>query len=104
MHEIDMEKSQREESRWRVLRALDAGRPHPVAETIIFRALHDIALSATPHQLRRELTYLEERKLIEVIGKDDSATWLAKLTRHGIDVVEYTVACEAGIARPKKYW
>jgi hypothetical protein len=27
-----------------------------------------------------------------------------KLTRIGIDVVEYTVECDPGIARPKKYW
>jgi Fe2+ or Zn2+ uptake regulation protein len=104
MHEIDLEKVQREESRWRILRALDAGRPQPVADTILFRCLHDIALPITPNQVRRELAYLEERGLVHVIGRGTSPTWLAELTRDGVDVVEYTVPCDAGIARPAKYW
>lgn len=104
MHEIDLEKAQREESRWRILRALDAGRPHAVAETVLFRVLHDISLPITPHQVRRELGYLEERGLVHVNGRGVSPTWLAELTRDGVDVVEYTVACDAGIARPAKYW
>jgi hypothetical protein len=28
---------------------------------------------------------------------------LAELTRYGVDIVEYTIACEPGIARPKKW-
>ena len=103
MNEIDLEKAQREEARWRILRALDAGRPRPVAETIIWRTLTDISLPITPHGTRRELDYLEERGLVKITAKD-SPTWLAELTRDGIDVVEYTIDVEPGIARPKKWW
>jgi hypothetical protein len=102
MHEIDLEKANREEARWRILRALDAGRPRPVSETIIFRTLQDIELPLTPHGLRRELDYLRDRGLI-LVTAEDSPTWLAELTRYGVDIVEYTIACEPGIARPKKW-
>jgi hypothetical protein len=99
---IDLDKIHREEARWRILRALDAGRPVPVNETIIMRIIQDIKLPMTPHGLRRELDYLEERELIRVLDKD-SGTWSAELTRIGIDVVEYTQPCDAGIARPPKW-
>lgn len=102
MNEIDLERLQREEARWRVLKCLDAGRPGPVSETILYRVLVDINLPLTPNGLRRELDYLEERELIE-ISDQGTPTWSAKLTRIGIDVVEYTVECDAGIARPKKW-
>jgi hypothetical protein len=54
-------------------------------------------------ELRRELDYLEERELLEISGRD-SVQWNAKLTRVGVDLVEYTIPCEPGIARPQKYW
>lgn len=102
MHEVDLEKAQREEIRWRILKTLDAGRPLPVVETIILRVLQDINLPATPSSLRRELDYLRDRTLIE-LHCEDCPTWTAELTRTGVDVVEYTVPCEPGIARPKKW-
>jgi len=97
-----MEKAQREEARWRILRALDAGRPRPVSETILLRTLQDIELPITPHGLRRELDYLRDRSLISIHGEETS-TWTAELTRYGVDVVEYTINCEPGIARPRKW-
>lgn len=100
--EIDMERAQREEARWRILRALDAGRPTPVSETIIWRVLRDIKLSITAQGLRRELDYLRDRELITILN-EDSPTWSADLTRYGVDVVEYTVDCDPGIARPAKW-
>lgn len=100
--EIDLEKAQREEARWRILRALDAGRPGPVSETIIYRLLLDIKLQLTPRDLRRELHYLRDRKLITILD-EESHTWSAELTRHGVDVVEYTVTCDPGIARPNNW-
>lgn len=103
MNEVDLDRAQREEARWRILRALDAGRPLPVSETIILRTLQDIRLPMTPHGLRRELDYLETRELIEITGRAEP-TWCAHLTRIGVDVVEYTVECDPGIARPPKWY
>lgn len=102
MHDVDMEKAQREEARWRIMRALDAGRPRPVPETILLRVLQDIELPITAHQLRRELDYLEDRKLVAVKGRD-CPVWTAELTHYGVDIVEYTVECFPGIARPKRW-
>lgn len=100
--DIDMERAQREEARWRILRALDAGRPGAVSEMIIFRVLKDIKLSITPKGLRRELDYLRDRELIKILD-EDGPVWSAELTRTGVDVVEYTVTCDPGIARPRKW-
>ena len=58
---------------------------------------------ATALELRRELDYLHGRELVRV-DKQPSGKWRAELTRHGVDVAEYTVDCEPGIARPAKYW
>ncbi|MEW5763701.1 MAG: cytoplasmic protein [Acidobacteriota bacterium] len=103
MPEIDLEKAQREEIRWRLLRALDAGRPLPVLESLLLRICQDVDLPATPSQVRRELAYLEIRGLVRIHGKL-GPTWRAELTRDGVDVVEYAVACESGIARPPRDW
>ena len=61
MHDVDLEKAHREETRWRILRALDAGRPLQVSETVIFRALADASLPISPAELRRELDYLRDK-------------------------------------------
>lgn len=98
--EAEIERAQREELRWRILAALNAGRPKAVAETLILRVAQDIQLPATALGLRRELEYLEKRKLIIVVRR--ASTWLAELTTVGIDLVEYTVPVEAGIARPER--
>lgn len=100
---MDLEQKQREEARWRILRVLDAGRPIAVSENIVWRVLHDIRLPMSITGVRREMDYLRDLRLIEVEG-EDTDTWYAKLTAHGVDVVEYTVAAPAGVARPRKYW
>jgi hypothetical protein len=102
MNEIDLEKAQREEVRWRILRVLDAGRPLSIPESLILRTLQEVSLPVTAHGLRRELTYLQERALVKVSGRD-SPTWTAELTRYGVDLVEYTIDCLPGIARPAKW-
>lgn len=99
----DIQRAHRETVRWTILQALDSGRPYEVAETLILSALQAVPLRVTAHELREELDYLEQRDLVEIGNKDD-ATWLIRLSRHGIDLVEYTMPCEPGIARPKKYW
>jgi hypothetical protein len=100
---IDIEQRQKEEARWRILRVLDAGRPIAVSEQIVWRVLNDIKIPFSLMAVRRELEYLCERDLITIEG-EDSETWFGKLTRTGIDIVEYTIPCEPGIARPRKYW
>jgi hypothetical protein len=100
---MDMEKARRESIRWHIMVALNSGRPEPVAEPLILSAIQSIPIECTARELRRELGYLAERELIEV-RRLEGAPWIAHLTRHGVDVTEYTVECDPGIARPKKYW
>ncbi len=100
---MDAEKARIEVLRWRILQTLDAGRPYPVSEDIVMKTVSGDDMPFSPRELRRELDYLEDRKLINITGRD-SAYWSAELTHHGVDVVEYTVECLPGIARPPKYW
>jgi hypothetical protein len=100
---MDLEQKQKEDARWRILRILDSGRPVGVNEDVIARVLHDVKLPLTMQGLRRELAYLRDSGLITIEG-EDTEVWAGKLTPHGIDIVEYTAAAPAGIARPKKYW
>jgi hypothetical protein len=96
---IDLQQRQREEARWRILRVLDAGRPFGCNENVIWRALHDLRLPSTLMDVRRELTYLHDLTLIEILDQD-TQLWAAKLTARGVDVVEYTIEAPPGIARP----
>ena len=100
---MDIERNTRELIRWYVLIAIYSGRPYPVAEPLILSAIQTIPIECTAMQLRRELDYLRDRKLVD-LKTPEGAPWIAELTRDGVDVVEYTVECDAGIARPKKYW
>lgn len=100
---MDADRALRETARWYILVCVNAGRPHPVAETLILSALQGIPLQVTALDLRRELDYLEDRKLL-ALQRNEGAPWTAEMTRHGVDLVEYTVPVEPGIARPKKYW
>jgi hypothetical protein len=98
---IDMEKARREEMRWLILQALYAAQPIGTSEAIIKNAIEPV-LEATVTQIRDQLDYLAERKLITVTRRD-TPVWFAKINRYGIDLVEYTVDCDPGIARPKQW-
>lgn len=102
MSKPDMEKARRETNRWLILQCLDVSRPLGAGESLLQTALADTT-QITAQEMRRELDYLQERELLVITGRG-SPTWHAKLSRYGVDVVEYTVDCEAGIARPAKYW
>lgn len=98
---MDMAKAQCEELRWLILLALNAARPVGTTEVIIRHAIDPVVPGVTDLQIRCELDYLAERKLI--IVERDRPVWFAKINRYGIDVVEYTVSCDPGIARPAKW-
>ena len=100
---MDMEKKRIEVLRWRILQTVEKGRPYAVSEEIIMATVSGDDMPVSPRELRREMDYLEDRKLITLKGRD-TACWSAELTHYGVDVVEYTIDCHPGIARPKKYW
>lgn len=100
---IDHEKNRREQLRWILLLALNHARPYGAAEVVLLGTAQGVYPDATALEVRRELDYLEGRRLVEV-KRDPGGSWRATLTRHGVDFAEYTVEAQPGIARPQKYW
>lgn len=99
---LDIAKIRREDMRWQILLTLSNGAPYYVAERIMLLVCQAIYPDTTDVEVRKQLDYLTERDLVE-IEKSPSGPWSAKLTRYGTDIVEYTIDCEPGIARPIKY-
>ena len=101
--QIDHTKVRRESMRWLILLTLNNARPIGSQEGPILSVAQSIYPDATPHEVRIQLDYLHGRDLVTV-KKSPSGPWHAELTRYGVDVAEYTIDCEPGIARPAKYW
>lgn len=99
---IDLERARREELRWMILRALYAAQPIGTTEIIVMKAMEPVVPDVTMSEIRRELDYLAERDLVKVVSCD-MPVWFAKINRRGIDIVEYTVDCHPGIARPRRW-
>ncbi len=101
--QIDHSKVRRESLRWLILLTLNNARPMGAQEGPILSVAQSVYPDATQLEVRRELDYLHGRELVQLV-KSPSGPWHAELSRHGVDVAEYTVDCEPGIARPAKYW
>ena len=104
MQTIDTARARREALRWLILLTLNNARPLGAMEGLVLSVVQSEYPDATPLELRRELDYLRARDLIELLRPPDGSAWHAQLTRHGVDLAEYTVDCEPGIARPARYW
>lgn len=100
---IDQAKVRRENMRWQILLTLNNARPIGAYEEVVLSVVQAMYPDATPLEVRRELDYLADRDLVG-LRKEPSGRWFADLTRYGIDVAEYTVDVDPGIARPVKYW
>lgn len=100
---IEQTKIRRESMRWYLILALYNARPERVAEEIVLSTMQAIYPDATAIEVRKELDYLEDRKLV-ILEKKPSGRWWGDLTRYGVDIAEYTIDCAPGIARPLKYW
>ncbi len=100
---VDHVKVRRESMRWNLINTLDKARPHTSSEQFLLDVMRAIYPDATALEVRRELDYLADRKLVD-LNKTPSGAWFADLTRYGVDIAEYTIDCAAGIARPVKYW
>ena len=103
MNNIDVARIRRESLRWLILLTLNNARPIGAFEGLVLSVAQAEYPDATAHELRRELDYLAGRELVR-LDKQPSGRWWAELTRFGVDIAEYTVDCEPGIARPAKYW
>lgn len=103
MSSIDPNRVRREAMRWLIVLTLNNARPIGAFEGPILSVAQAEYPDATPLELRRELDYLHDRQVV-TLDKQPSGRWFAELTRVGVDLAEYTIPCEPGIARPAKYW
>ena len=97
------EKARREGMRWHLVNTLHKARPYTTSEVFLLDVMRGIYPDATAIELRQQLDYLADRRLVE-LNKQPSGMWFADLTSLGVDIAEYTVECYPGIARPEKYW
>ena len=100
---IDPAKARRESLRWYILLTLNTSRPVDPHEAVVLSTIQGIYQDATAMELRRELDYLADRSLVTLV-KQPSGVWICGLTHCGVDIAEYTIPCNPGIARPEKYW
>lgn len=100
---IDVARVRRENLRWLIILTLNNARPVGAFEMPILSVAQSEYPDATPLEIRRELDYLADRKLVELQKRPDGK-WFADLTRYGVDLAEYSIDCAPGIARPVKYW
>jgi hypothetical protein len=100
---IDQSKVRRESMRWLIILTLYNAIPVGAYEELVLSTVQAMFPDATALEVRRELDYLSVRGLLK-LAKEPSGRWFSDLTRDGVDVAEYTVDCDAAIARPKKYW
>ena len=99
----DLVKARRENMRWLLLSTLNNARPLGAMDVLVLTVVQAIYPDATANELHAQLAYLENKELVDIARKPDGH-WHAILNSNGIDVVEYTIDCPAGIARPNKYW
>ena len=97
------EKARREGMRWHLINTLNKARPYTSSEAFLLDVMRGIYPDVTALELRQQLEYLQDRKLLD-LTKQPSGMWFADLNRLGVDIAEYTIDCQAGIARPEKYW
>lgn len=100
---VDVLKSRRESMRWHLLNALDKARPIGALDILLLDIIRCIYADVTNNELHAQLDYLHSHHFVELEKRPDGH-WHAKLNHNGIDVVEYTIDCPVGIARPAKYW
>lgn len=100
---MSLEKARREGMRWYIISTLNKARPHTTSEVFLLDVMRGIYPDATALELRQQLDYLHGRALV-LLTKQPHGHWFSDLTRYGVDIAEYTIDCEAGIARPIKYW
>lgn len=96
----DIEKLRREKLRWYLLKGVDiGGRIMEVSEINLLDVADVTYPLVSLNALREELTYLELSGLI-AIAKYPTDKWGCKMTKLGIDVVEYNTETPTGIYRP----
>lgn len=100
---VDIARVRRESIRWTILLVLNNARPVGAHEKTVLSVIQAEYPDSTQQEVRRELDYVFDRELVG-IEKHPDGHWTAEITRFGVDLVEYTIPIEPGIARPEKYF
>lgn len=103
MTQVDLARARREGMRWLVILTLNNARPLGHFDAPILTVVQSMYPDASLKEVRGEIDYLALRNLVTV-DKQPHGAWKCTLTRYGVDIAEYTIDCEPGIARPAKYW
>jgi len=98
---LQASRNRREFMRWIILLAANINRPTHSTQRFLISVIQGEYPDVTDMEVRRELDYLESRDLLKVFT-DTLGQVSIDLTRHGIDIAEYTVVVDPGIARPAK--
>ncbi len=98
----DLDRAKREELRWLILLTLYQAQEVGLSESIVLNSVTPCVPDVTQIEIRKGMDYLEERKLITIEDRH-RPVWFAKINRYGVDIVEYTLPVEPGIARPRKW-
>lgn len=96
---VNLARVRREQMRWFLLTATNVSRPAGIYTEALLPILQAVYPDATHQEVKRELDYLEERDLVK-IKRDPMLRWFVELTRFGVDMCEYVIDCEPGVARP----
>jgi hypothetical protein len=101
-----IDRVRRESLRWQILLVLYHCRENFTRESQILAVIDDSIDNCFMHELRRELSYLESKKLLKIEQKSTACgkVWSAQIEHAGVDFVEYNSDDLTGIARPAKYW
>lgn len=99
---MDLNKVRRERMRWMILTCLYVARPIGISEAQVVSIIGEEFPDVTPAELRRELDYLRDRKLVDLDEKKNKNNWFLEINWHGVNVVEYSEECLPGIARPER--
>jgi len=99
----DIVRVRRESIRWQILLTLNNARPLGALEGLVLAVVQAEYPDSSLQEVRRELGYVSDRELVN-IDKQPDGRWKSEITRHGVDLVEYTIPIEPGIGRPEKYF
>lgn len=100
---LDPNKVRRETMRWNIILTLYHARPIGAYSELVLATIQALFADASHKEVVNEMDYLNTRELIN-LKKQPDGRYHSQLTRWGVDIAEYTVDCEPGIARPEKYW
>lgn len=100
---MDLETQRQRLRRLRILQVLSMNGIDPIGEGLILKCLSaDEDLAFTADNIRSNLDYLEERRLVHITLRTTDR-WIAKLSANGRDFLEGIGPKIEGVAHPEEF-